>query len=79
MQAIGRGIMSRTLYTIVLGVITVILNTSVHGMLGSPMPEPVFRVWSAFLIGFVVFKYGWNAKRFTDAPEQDIEVEVDSE
>jgi len=48
-------------------------------MLGSPMPEPVFRVWSAFLIGFVVFKYGWNAKRFTDAPEQDIEAEDDSE
>ena len=43
------------------------------------MPEPVFRVWSAFLIGFVVFKYGWNAKRFTDAPEQDVEAEVDSE
>ena len=43
------------------------------------MPDAVFRVWSAFLIGFVVFKYGWNAKRFTDAPEQDVEAEVDSE
>ena len=43
------------------------------------MPDAVFRVWSAFLIGFVVFKYGWNAKRFTDAPEQDFEAEVDSE
>ena len=71
--------MSRTLYTIVLGVITVFLNTSIHGMLGEPMPDAVFRVWSAFLIGFVVFKYGWNAKRFTDAAEQDIEAEVDSE
>ena len=71
--------MSRTLYTIVLGVITVFLNTSIHGMLGEPMPDPVFRVWSAFLIGFVVFKYGWNANRFTGAQEQDIEAEVDSE
>ena len=43
------------------------------------MPDAVFRVWSALLIGFVVFKYGWNAKRFTDAPEQDVEAEVDSE
>jgi len=48
-------------------------------MLGEPMPDPVFRVWSAFLIGFVVFKYGWNANRFTGAQEQDIEAEVDSE
>ena len=43
------------------------------------MPDAVFRVWSAFLIGFVVFKYGWNAKWFTDAPEQDVEAEVDRE
>ena len=43
------------------------------------MPDEVFSVWSALLIGFVVFKYGWNAKRFTSAPEQDIEAEVDNE
>ena len=54
-------------------------NPFIHGMLGSPVPDEVFSVWSALLIGSVVFKYGWNAKRFTDTAEQDIEAEVDSE
>ncbi|HAJ06128.1 MAG: hypothetical protein CMQ51_00245 [Gammaproteobacteria bacterium] len=64
--------MSRTLYTIILGLVTVFFNTTIHTSLGEPMPEPIFRIWSAFLIGFVVFKFGWNSKKFTNNPEDDL-------
>ena len=79
--------MIRMLYTIVLGSIWFWLNSlawvsmHVYGVLDSDS-QVLDRVFGAWLIAstiVVVSKYGWNAKRFTSAPEQDIEAEVDSE
>ena len=76
--------MLRWLYAIGWGVIGAIVNSLIYRMfVGLFIPQLIGHwidnVSGIFLMGFFAYKYGWNAKRFTGAPEQDIEAEVDSE